>query len=260
MALAEENNLRIHFDDTSTSAGFAANDWRIIANASKADARRTNIGNANMREFMDLVASALTGIPYTVTTHAKDLFHEDVDPVLLRAVLGRAAHVIAISDYNRRFLLDLDPATAEAMAERLARVSALSRVTPEEKLRIVIRVRLQEEPPPEFLARLRAAIDQLGVALKDANASLRALGLRGNPRGQRAHLLPERGAQPAHIEPPVAAVEVEGNLDFVMRPGAAAERLVCAVERATAEGLPLLAARCRAGRGCRRARSPSSRW
>ncbi len=34
--------------------------WRIIANASKADARRTNIGNANMREFMDLVASALT--------------------------------------------------------------------------------------------------------------------------------------------------------------------------------------------------------
>ena len=29
----------------------------------------------------------------------------------------------------------------------------------EEKLRVVIRVRLQEEPPPEFLARLRAAID-----------------------------------------------------------------------------------------------------
>jgi len=29
----------------------------------------------------------------------------------------------------------------------------------EERLRVVIRVRLQEEPPPEFLARLRAAID-----------------------------------------------------------------------------------------------------
>jgi mycothiol system anti-sigma-R factor len=29
----------------------------------------------------------------------------------------------------------------------------------EEKLRMVIRVRLQEETPPEFLARLRAAID-----------------------------------------------------------------------------------------------------
>jgi hypothetical protein len=30
----KENNLRIHFDDTSTIAGFPANDWRIIANDS----------------------------------------------------------------------------------------------------------------------------------------------------------------------------------------------------------------------------------
>jgi hypothetical protein len=30
----KENNLRIHFDDTSTSAGFPANDWRFIANDS----------------------------------------------------------------------------------------------------------------------------------------------------------------------------------------------------------------------------------
>jgi Chaperone of endosialidase len=28
----KENNLRIHFDDTSTSAGFANNDWRLFAN------------------------------------------------------------------------------------------------------------------------------------------------------------------------------------------------------------------------------------
>lgn len=33
--------------------------WRIMLNASKTDARRTNIGNANMREFMNLVAAAL---------------------------------------------------------------------------------------------------------------------------------------------------------------------------------------------------------
>ncbi len=30
----KENNLRVHFDDTSTSAGFPANDWRLIANDS----------------------------------------------------------------------------------------------------------------------------------------------------------------------------------------------------------------------------------
>jgi len=28
----KENNLRIHFEDTSTSAGYPANDWRLIAN------------------------------------------------------------------------------------------------------------------------------------------------------------------------------------------------------------------------------------
>ncbi len=28
----KENNLRIHFDDTSATAGYAANDWRIVAN------------------------------------------------------------------------------------------------------------------------------------------------------------------------------------------------------------------------------------
>ena len=30
----KENNLRIHFDDTSTASGFPANDWRLIANDS----------------------------------------------------------------------------------------------------------------------------------------------------------------------------------------------------------------------------------
>ncbi len=30
----QENNLRIHFDDTSTSASFPSNDWRIVVNDS----------------------------------------------------------------------------------------------------------------------------------------------------------------------------------------------------------------------------------
>jgi len=33
--------------------------WRVLLNASKTDARRSNIGNENMREFMTLVASSL---------------------------------------------------------------------------------------------------------------------------------------------------------------------------------------------------------
>jgi hypothetical protein len=33
----KENNLRIHFEDTSTSAGYPANDWRLVANDSSSE-------------------------------------------------------------------------------------------------------------------------------------------------------------------------------------------------------------------------------
>lgn len=58
------------------------------------------------------IASALTGIPYSVTTHAKDIFHEAVDPEVLREVLGSAHHVVAISEYNLRHLVTTFPEVA----------------------------------------------------------------------------------------------------------------------------------------------------
>lgn len=50
------------------------------------------------------IASTITGIPYTVTTHAKDIFHNSVDIDWLRKICGNAAQVIAISQYNERYL------------------------------------------------------------------------------------------------------------------------------------------------------------
>lgn len=50
------------------------------------------------------IASSLTGIPYTVTTHAKDIHHDSVDMDLLRKVCAGAAQVIAISSYNQDYL------------------------------------------------------------------------------------------------------------------------------------------------------------
>ena len=49
-------------------------------------------------------ASALTGIPYSFTTHAKDIFHEDVVLTDLARKTADADHVIAISEFNRRYL------------------------------------------------------------------------------------------------------------------------------------------------------------
>lgn len=61
---------------------------------------------ANVASWCAAAACALVGIPFTVTTHAKDLFHDSVDRTLLTQVLTRAELVVAISDYNARFLVE----------------------------------------------------------------------------------------------------------------------------------------------------------
>lgn len=53
------------------------------------------------------IASALTGIPYTVTTHAKDIFHKSVDADWLRRICTDADRVIAISQFNENHLNSL---------------------------------------------------------------------------------------------------------------------------------------------------------
>lgn len=56
----KENNLRIHFDDTSTSAGFPANDWRLIANDSAS-------GGSSKFSIEDSTSSKT---PFTITAGA----------------------------------------------------------------------------------------------------------------------------------------------------------------------------------------------
>lgn len=51
----KENNLRIHFEDTSASAGYPANDWRIVANDSAS-------GGGNFLAFEDSTAARNTFI------------------------------------------------------------------------------------------------------------------------------------------------------------------------------------------------------
>jgi glycosyltransferase involved in cell wall biosynthesis len=50
------------------------------------------------------LVSALTGLPYLFTAHAKDIFHDTVDPTDLRRKLRDAAAVITVSDYNVTYL------------------------------------------------------------------------------------------------------------------------------------------------------------
>lgn len=141
-----------------------------------------------------MIASTLTDIPYTVTTHAKDLFHEDVDRVLLTAVLRGAAHVIAISEYNLRFLLELDPALAGSA--RLVRNGLdLTRFTyrtppaPRSPLRVLAVGRLVEKKGFDHLLRALALLRDQGT-----EATLRLVG-DGELEAPLAVLVAELGLQ-----------------------------------------------------------------
>lgn len=50
------------------------------------------------------IAGAATGIPHSVTCHARDLFHEAVTPEDLRRRLAGARTVVAVSEFNARWI------------------------------------------------------------------------------------------------------------------------------------------------------------
>ncbi|MGO2658867.1 glycosyltransferase [Mycetocola reblochoni] len=55
------------------------------------------------------LAAAMTGIGYSVTAHAKDIYHRDVDRGVLRTLIADAHHVVTVSDVNLRHLRALAP-------------------------------------------------------------------------------------------------------------------------------------------------------
>lgn len=59
---------------------------------------------ASMATTVARLAGLVSGLPYSFTAHAKDIFHQDVDPEDLRRKLAGAHHAITISDYNLRHL------------------------------------------------------------------------------------------------------------------------------------------------------------
>lgn len=70
---------------------------------------------ANSAARVACIAAHLAGITYSVTTHAKDLFHDDVDGILLGELLARASRVVTISRYNEEHLLGRFPTLAPSL-------------------------------------------------------------------------------------------------------------------------------------------------
>jgi colanic acid/amylovoran biosynthesis glycosyltransferase len=59
---------------------------------------------ANCATTVARLAAHFAGVTYSFTAHAKDIFHESVQPADLRRKLAEAAAVVTVSDYNRTYL------------------------------------------------------------------------------------------------------------------------------------------------------------
>ncbi|MGH8874995.1 MAG: glycosyltransferase [Acidimicrobiia bacterium] len=62
------------------------------------------------------LAHLLTGIPFTVTAHAKDVYRHDVDRLVFGVIASAAQAVVTVCEANRRFIEE------ELLADRVARV------------------------------------------------------------------------------------------------------------------------------------------
>ncbi|KCZ73404.1 glycosyltransferase [Candidatus Methanoperedens nitroreducens] len=59
---------------------------------------------ASVATSVTRLAARFAGIPYTFTAHAKDIFHENVNPENMQRKLNDASAVITVSDYNLKYL------------------------------------------------------------------------------------------------------------------------------------------------------------
>ena len=113
------------------------------------------------------LAARFAGVPYSFTAHAKDIFHESVQPDDLRKKLDEAHAVITVSDFNLQFLRgEFGPA-----ARKVARVyngldlARFPFVSPQQREpRIVAVGRLVEKKGFGVLVEACALLAQRGVS------------------------------------------------------------------------------------------------
>lgn len=118
---------------TAASAGLADDVARAFAELAAADAddaiqainlaaelqhrniRHLHAHFASAATAVARLASLISGIPYSFTAHAADIFRDTVSREDLRAKLADAHHVVTISDYNLQYLRHHFPQQADRL-------------------------------------------------------------------------------------------------------------------------------------------------
>ncbi|MCC7054572.1 MAG: glycosyltransferase [Gemmatimonadaceae bacterium] len=148
--------------------------WRTMDRARGSDARTVHQGATLARELVRrgithvhahfatiaaevaMLASAWARVPFTVTAHAKDIYHETVSLPRLQEVLGAAQQVVTVSDFNVEYLaqtvgidrgrltriyngLDLERFAYRAPVQRAPRIVTVGRMVAKKGLDDLVR-------------------------------------------------------------------------------------------------------------------------
>jgi len=91
----------------------------IAAKAKQRGIQHFHAHFATIASHVAAMASHISGIPFSFTAHAKDIFRETVRRDLFRELVDRAAFAITVSDFNRRYILEKTPGINQEKVIRL---------------------------------------------------------------------------------------------------------------------------------------------
>ncbi len=118
---AARTQQRFKFDlDAALAADAAELEQALIVSrlAIELGVQRLHAHFATSAASVARLVKRFTGIPYSVTAHAKDIFHDSVDQQALFERLRDAQSVVTVSDFNVRYLCDRWP----ELAHRVKRI------------------------------------------------------------------------------------------------------------------------------------------
>ncbi|MCA9245543.1 MAG: glycosyltransferase family 4 protein [Planctomycetales bacterium] len=174
-------------------------------------------------------AARFAGIRYSVTAHAKDIFHESIDQQELGQKLGEASHVITVSEFNVRYLedrytfapgqlvrlyngLDLEAFPYASPAERTPRIVAVGRLVEKKGFDVLVDAcRILRERNVEFHCHIAGDGEQESL-LRERIAAFgladSVVLLGGRPQADIAHIV-----QQAAVMAAPCVVGEDGNRD-----------------------------------------------